>query len=80
MESLSVLAEQTGPNPTDRGKAGSKYHLVVDRTGIPLAVRLAAANAQDATQLLPLTDPIPPITGLRGRPGRPRLRPNQAPR
>ena len=34
----------TGPNPTDRGKPGSKRHLVVDRQGIPLAVLLTAAN------------------------------------
>jgi IS5 family transposase len=67
--------EQTGPNPVDRGKAGSKYHLVVDRNGIPLAIRLSAANAHDATQLLPLVDAIPPIIGPRGRPGRPRKRP-----
>ena len=67
--------EQTGPNPTDRGKPGSKYHLVVDRNGIPLAVRLSAANVHDATQLLPLVDAIPPIIGPRGRPGRPRKRP-----
>jgi len=61
----------------DRGKPGSKYHLVVDRTGIPLAVRLSAANAHDATQLLPLVDAIPSIIGLRGRPGRPRKRPGK---
>ncbi len=67
--------EQTGPNPTDRGKSGSKYHLVVDRNGIPLAVRLSAANAHDSTQLLPLIDAIPPIIGPRGKPGRPRKRP-----
>ena len=67
--------EQTGPNPTDRGKPGSKYHLVVDRNGIPLAVRLSAANAHDATQLIPLVDAIPPIIGPRGKPGRPRKRP-----
>ncbi|CAJ0808479.1 IS5 family transposase IS1421 [Ralstonia psammae] len=30
--------EQTGPNPTDRGKFGSKRHLVVDRRGVPLAL------------------------------------------
>ena len=66
---------QTGPNPVDRGKPGSKYHLVVDRNGIPLAVRLSAANAHDATQLLPLVDAIPPIIGPRGKPGRPRKRP-----
>jgi transposase len=67
--------EQTGPNPVDRGKSGSKYHLVVDRHGIPLAVHLSAANAHDATHLLPLVDAIPPIIGPRGKPGCPRKRP-----
>src|SRR5688572_4531265 len=67
--------QQTGPNPVDRGKPGSKYHLVVDRNGIPLAVRLSTANAHDATQLLALVDAIPPIVGPRGKPGRPRKRP-----
>jgi transposase len=67
--------EQTGPSPVDRGKRGSKYHLVVDRGGIPLAVRLSPANAHDATQLVPLVDAIPPIIGPRGKPGRPRKRP-----
>ena len=47
----------------------------MDRKGIPLAVRLSAANAHDSTQLLPLVDAIPPIVGPRGRPGRPRKRP-----
>jgi transposase len=47
----------------------------VDRTGIPLAVRLSAANAHDATQVLPLVDAIPPIIGPRDRPGRPHKRP-----
>ncbi|MBW3634536.1 MAG: IS5 family transposase [Chloroflexi bacterium] len=79
VDSLSVPGkkggEQTGPNPTDRGKAGSKYHLVVDRNGIPLAVLLSAANTHDSTQLLPLVDSIPPVIGPRGRPGRPRKRP-----
>jgi IS5 family transposase len=67
--------EQTGPNPVDRGKLGSKYHLVVDRNGIPLAVCLSPANAHDATKLLPLVDAVPAIIGPRGRPGRPRKRP-----
>jgi transposase len=47
----------------------------VDRHGIPLAIRLSAANAHDSTQFLPLVDTIPPIIGPRGRPGRPRMRP-----
>ncbi len=79
LDSLSVRAkrggEQTGPNPTDRGKASSKYHLAVDRNGIPLAVRLSTANAHDSTQLLPLIDAIPATNGPRGRPGWPRKRP-----
>ncbi len=64
--------EKTGPNPTDRGKKGSKHHVVVDAQGLPLAVRLTPANANDITQLLPLVDAIPAIAG---RPGHPRRRP-----
>ncbi|WP_426746952.1 IS5 family transposase [Myxococcus faecalis] len=60
----------TGPNPTDRAKAGSKHHLLVDRRGRPLAVRLTAANRPDVRELLPLVDAVPPIRGRRGRPRR----------
>ncbi len=49
----------------------------MDRNGIPLAVRLSAANAHDSTQSLPLVDAIPPIIGPRGKPGRPRKRPSK---
>jgi transposase len=38
----------TGPNPTDRGKPGSKYHLLVDRNETPLAACLSAANTHDS--------------------------------
>ena len=48
---------------------------MVDRNGIPLAVRLSAANTHDSTQLLPLLDAIRPIIGPRGKHGRPRKRP-----
>jgi IS5 family transposase len=48
---------------------------VVDRNGIPLAIRLSAANAHDATRLLAVVDAIPAIIGPRGKPGRPRKRP-----
>ncbi len=48
---------------------------MVDRNGIPLAVRLSAANVHDSTQLFSLVDAIPPIVGPRGRPGRLRKRP-----
>jgi hypothetical protein len=65
----------TGPNPTDRAKPGSKYHLLVDRRGIPLAVGLSAANTHDSMLLEPMVDAVPAVKGARGRPGRPRRRP-----
>jgi len=79
LDSISVRAkrggELTGPNPTDRGKPGSKYHLLTDRRGIPLAVGLSAANTHDLVPLEPMVDAVPPIDGPRGWPGRPRKRP-----
>jgi len=60
--------KKTGPNPTDRRKAGSKHHLISDARGIPLAATLTPANAHDITQLLPLVTAIPPLAGRRGRP------------
>lgn len=65
----------TGPNPTDRGKAGSKRHLVVDRTGIPLAIVLSAANVHDSLLLEAALDAIPSIHQPRRSRGRPRRRP-----
>jgi putative transposase len=38
----------TGPNPTDRGKRGTKRHLLVDQKGIPLSVVIiTSANTHD---------------------------------
>lgn len=65
--------EATGPNPTDRGRAGSKHHVVVDARGTPLATTVTGAHRNDVTQLLPLVAAIPPVRG-RG-PGRPWRRP-----
>src|SRR5215218_2376010 len=36
--------DATGPDPTNRGKPGTKRHGVVDRAGTPLAVCLTGAN------------------------------------
>lgn len=60
----------TGPNPTDRGKPGSKRHVVVDRQGIPLAARLSAANVHDSHCFAALIEAVPPIRRPRGRPRR----------
>ncbi|WP_188540688.1 IS5 family transposase, partial [Kocuria dechangensis] len=62
--------DHVGPSPVDRGRPGSKHHLIVDAHGIPLQVTLTGGNRNDVTQLLPLVDSIPPIRGLRGRPRR----------
>jgi len=60
--------QKTGPNPTDRGKAGSKHHILTDAQGIPLCFTLTGANAHDVTQLLPLVEAVPSVRGKRGRP------------
>ena len=56
VDSCSVRAkhggELTGPNPTDRGKAGTKYHVVVATDGLPLGAVPSAANVHD-TRLFP---------------------------
>jgi putative transposase len=38
---------KTGKNPTDRGKLGSKVHLLVDERGAPLAIYITGANEHD---------------------------------
>src|SRR5882757_2745441 len=60
----------TGPSPVDRGKTGSKHHLIVEAHGIPLAVTLTGGNRNDVTQLIPLVQAVPPVRGKRGRPRR----------
>jgi putative transposase len=40
-----------GPNPTDRGKRGTKRSLLVDGNGIPLAVAIDGANRHDSKLL-----------------------------
>jgi|SRR5579864_498137 len=60
--------QQTGPSPVDRRKKGSKHVLLVDRHGVPLAIRIAAANDSDHTQLLPLVLDFPQVGGKPGRP------------
>ena len=51
IDSCSVRAKRggdlTGPNPTDRAKRGSKYHVAVDGDGVPVACTASAANVND---------------------------------
>ena len=56
VDSCSVRAKHggdlTGPNPTDRGKHGTKYHIVVASDGLPLGAVASAANVHD-TRMFP---------------------------
>src|SRR5437763_3602005 len=51
LDSCSVRAKRggdlTGPNPTDRGKRGTKYHIATDGDGVPVACLATAANVND---------------------------------
>jgi len=48
------LGADAGPNPTDRGKSGSKHHVTVDGAGTPRNPTATAANWPDVTQFVPL--------------------------
>jgi transposase len=60
--------EQTGKSPVDRRKLGTKHTLLVDRRGVPLAIRTAGANASDHTQIIPIVVAFPRVGGKPGRP------------
>src|SRR5581483_961273 len=78
VDSSSVRAlkggDKTGPNPTDRGRGGSKHHVLTDGRGTPLSLLLTSANTSDVRELLPLVDTVPLVAG---QPGRPRQRPEE---
>jgi transposase len=64
--------EETGPNPVDRGRPGSKRHLLVD--GLPLSVILTGANVHDSRVFEELIEGVEPI---RTPSGLPRRRPDK---
>jgi transposase len=51
LDSCSVRAKRggdlVGPNPTDRGQQGSKYHVAVTGDGVPVACAVTGANVND---------------------------------
>ncbi|MGW2515270.1 IS5 family transposase [Streptomyces scopuliridis] len=53
--------ELTGPSPVDRGKPGSKMHVLSDANGLPLVVGVSAANTHDSQGLKPM------VAGLQSR-------------
>ncbi|MGW2507557.1 IS5 family transposase [Streptomyces sp. NPDC001588] len=73
VDAASVRAKRgslTGRNPVDRGKKGSKLHVLSDAQGLPLALGVFGANVHDSQALLPLVLGIPAIRSRR----RPRRR------
>jgi transposase len=51
LDTCSIRAKRggdiAGPNPTDRAKRGTKYHLAVDGDGVPVACAATEANVND---------------------------------
>src|SRR3954471_20284834 len=66
--------EDTGPNPTDRSKSGSKHHVLTDAQGIPLAATVTAANVNEVTQVFQVLADLPPVGG---KPGPKRQKPER---
>src|SRR4051794_15953400 len=66
--------EDTGPNPTDRGKSGTKHHVMTDAHGVPLAATVTAANVNEVTQVLDVLGEMAPVGG---KPGPERQKPDR---
>jgi transposase len=66
--------EDTGPSPTDRGKSGSKHHVMTDAHGIPLSATVTAATVNEVTQVFAVLDAMPPVGG---KPGPKRRKPRR---
>jgi len=71
VDSASMRAKRGGTtwtqNPADRGKPGSKLHLVCDGGGLPLTAVVTAANVNDTTAFQAVIDDVPPIRTPAGR-------------
>ena len=61
------VGDHVGANPGDRGKPGSKLHLVCDGGGLPLTAVVTAANVNDTAMFQALVEDIPPIRTPAGR-------------
>jgi len=56
-----------GANPVDRGKPGSKLHLVCDGNGLPLTAAVTAANVNDTSTFEAVLDDVPAVRTPAGR-------------
>jgi transposase len=68
------VGDHVGANPVDRGKPGSKFHLVSDRGGLPLTAAVTADSVNDTSVFAALLDDVPavltPARRRRSRPGK----------
>lgn len=68
MTKAPLGGEKTGPNPTDRGKRGTKRSVLVDEHGVPLGIVVSRANTPDGRLLeqtvasIPVERPDPQAT------------------
>ena len=46
----------TGSNPTDRGKLGTKRHILTDKNGIPLSAAISSASTHDIKAVTDVMD------------------------
>jgi hypothetical protein len=61
------MGDHACANPVDRGKPGSKLHLVCDGSGLPLAAAVTAANVTDTTMFAAVIDDVAPVRTPSGR-------------
>ena len=63
----------TGSNPTDRGKLGTKRHILTDKNGIPLSAFTTSASTHDVKAVTAVVDnavikrPTPTISTAKNR-------------
>ena len=62
MPKAPLGGEATGPNPTDRGKSGTKRHLRTEASGLPVGLGITGANRHAKTQVEAVLEamPLPP--------------------
>ena len=53
------MGENTGKNPTDRGKLGTKRSVLTDARGVALGVAVSGANTHDIKLLKATFDSVP---------------------
>lgn len=61
---------ESGPSPVNRRKPGTRYTIMTDGKGTPLAMLATPGNRSDQKCLLPTVEQYPQVAGIPGRPRR----------